>query len=515
MHGDALKIVNNRDEPALRLKAVTKEIAKKYGIKNPSIKRILGQPERKNQKRVSDEDRAEFRQALLDYLTNTPYATNLTRSDKPAVFRNSFDLGKAVAKKRGRDYNMPGEDIDESHQEGHLRAIEAVMTDAGYSTDLQDKRRVGIVEALDYKPQKSSAWADRDYSLRSGSSDAVGLSDLDVANNVFASMVAARTRSSAQTIRDKRLAGGRAKRSKAERENDRRDIYESIQSMSDSGKARLDRVTAIVDRVEEGDALFAITALVGNAKKRELSGSGKMTAAQRTMSESMITLLEKAGLVGSSIDIEVVRHNDKGLPVLDSDGNPVTIKQKVFIEPSDFRDMKPLQIVAMFVGDDKVNGVFSPTEISDLTGLTEENLRQAKTRGKSKFMENITGRAQLVHLVDMDELGEERAKAREALDAMKDESAFGQYEAMLRRRDRRVRETIDNLVKEQSAADTVLSIASERVNVEPDNAEAIKQISDMAYVRRLTAERDERIVRRDSAIEDLRVLHLSSAWRHV
>ena len=247
----------------------------------------------------------------------------------------------------------------------------------------------------------------------------------------------------------------------------------------------------------KSDALFTITALVGGAKKNELTGSGKVSSAQRTMSESMVTLLEKAGLVGSGIDIEVVKHNDKGLPVLDADGNPVTIKQKVFIERSDFRDMKPLQIIAMFTGDDKVKGVFSPEQISDLSGLTEENLRQAKTRGKSRFLENITGRAQLAHIVDMDELGEERAKAKEALDAMKDDSAFGKYEAMLRRRDRRVKETIDSLVKEQSAADTVLSVARERIGVEPDNAEAIKEIADLAYIRRITAERDERIVRRD------------------
>lgn len=505
-YGEVGPIVRNQDATARRLKSVTAEISKKYGIKKPSIKRILGEPSRKNQKRVSDEDRAEFRQALLDYLSETPYATNLSRSDKPAPFRNSFALGLAVARKRGRDYNMPGEDVEESHQEGHLRAIESLMTDSGYGTDLQDKRRVGFVDALDYKPERATAWADRDYSLRTGSSDAIGLSDLDDANNVWASMVAARTRSAAQTIRDKRLASGRAKRSKAERENDRRDIYESIQSMSDSGKARLDRVTAIVDRVEESDALFAITALVESAKKNELSGGSRITPAQRTMSESLVSLLEKAGLVGSKIDVEVVKHNTKGLPVIDDDGNPVTVKQSVFIERSDFRDMKPLQILAMFVGDEKVNGVFSPEQISDLTGLTEANLRQSKTRGKSRFMENITGRAQLHHLVDMDELGEERAQAKEALDAMKDYSAFGRYEAMLRRRDRRVRETIDDLVKEQSAADTVLSVARERIGVEPDNAEAIKEIADMAYIRRLTAERDERIVRRDDAIEELRAV---------
>ena len=98
----------------------------------------------------------------------------------------------------------------------------------------------------------------------------------------------------------------------------------------------------------------------------------------------MVTLLEKAGLVGSGIDIEVVKHNDKGLPVLDADGNPVTIKQKVFIERSDFRDMKPLQIIAMFTGDDKVKGVFSPEQISDLSGLTEENLRPGRREGQVK-----------------------------------------------------------------------------------------------------------------------------------
>ena len=504
-HPEIMPVIRNQDPTAIRLKTVTKDIAKKYGIRNPSIKRILGEPERKNQKRVSDEDRAEFRQALLDYLNNTPYSTNLKAPEqkgkdwRPRGARNSFHLGFVIANSSGSRLGLSKDDIEDARQAAQESVISAVMTD---ESRLLDKRRVLLVDNL---VNKSGTWAKQRTSLRDNPSDTVGLSDLGEASEAFYTMVASRTSGAAKTIRSEQ-ATGRAKPSKAERERGRRDIHESIQSMSDVRKERVEAILAIADGVEESDALFTITALVGGAKKNELTGSGKVSSAQRTMSESMVTLLEKAGLVGSGIDIEVVKHNDKGLPVLDADGNPVTIKQKVFIERSDFRDMKPLQIIAMFTGDDKVKGVFSPEQISDLSGLTEENLRQAKTRGKSRFLENITGRAQLAHIVDMDELGEERAKAKEALDAMKDDSAFGKYEAMLRRRDRRVKETIDSLVKEQSAADTVLSVARERIGVEPDNAEAIKEIADLAYIRRITAERDERIVRRDSAIEDLRAV---------
>ena len=108
------------------------------------------------------------------------------------------------------------------------------------------------------------------------SSDTVGLSDLGEASEAFYTMVASRTSGAAKTIRSSAAnSGGRAKPSKAERERGRRDIHESIQSMSDVRKERVEAILAIADRVEESDALFTITALVGGAKKNELSGSGK------------------------------------------------------------------------------------------------------------------------------------------------------------------------------------------------------------------------------------------------
>lgn len=493
-------VIANNDPQAVRLASVTRQISKKYGIKNPSIKRILSDPGRKNQKSVSDEDRIMFREALADFLSNTPYASGISGgSDRtPTVYPHASGWSRAIARSTGRKLGMQSSDIDDAHQEGLARSLETVMRD---SVNF-DRRHVDFLTAFDYKPEKSSAWADREHSLRDPAGGKTGLADIDVATNVFASIVAARTRSSAQTINNKSFSGGRAKRSKAERQRDRRDIYESIDSMSEMSRNEYERRNAFYDSIDEADALYAMTALIDTAPKSQWSG--KMNGKKRAFSFAFSGLLEKQGLIGSSVEVEVVKHDTKGLPVFDDEGNTVITRQKVFISHSDFFGMKPSELVSLFSGDDRVNGLYTPQELSDLTGLSPANIRQSKKRGREKFLQKITDRAQLSHIVDMDQVGEERDAAKEALRALQDETAFGRYEAMLQRRDRRVTEAITELVKEQDVADTILRIANERMPLEPENASAIKEISDSAFIRRMTAERDERIIRRDKAIDQLR-----------